>query len=454
MKKANLLNSDLVEIKEANKIKDSEIRFDVNQLNESVFKKMLLYYDSISQAPVEYLLTGALTSLSGAIGKNVYFKISDSMLIHLNVWAVIIGKSTVMRKTTAINQCKEDLQRIETKAYNEYKVRYDSYLREVETASTKEQKAQIKRPIRNYLLLPQDSTIESLAEILSNSNRGLLTHSEFGSFLLQLNRGYSADAKQFLTTLYDVPDSYEVSRVTKENTLLERPYISILGASTIDWIKENSSETDLRSGFFARFLYSIRNIPDKEFIPLLRLRELTKRSENYINTREIYERILSINEKIELEITKEAADFHIKYDLKSYKELLESNNENELSFKARLLIYSLKFAGIIALTENKTVVELKEMQDAILITDYYKKNVERLLNSELVSNEFTVKENKIIEIIKRNDNKVNRSTLMNYSKVKAKDLDEIIENLLQKELIEVISEKNQFNKISKFYSCL
>lgn len=452
MQKSNpLQDSTKVEIKEINKHKDNEIRFDVNLLNESVFKRMLLYYDSISQSPLEYLLTGTLASLSGAVGKNVYFKITDSMFIHLNVWAVLIGRSTVMRKTSALNLVKEDLQRIESKNYSDFKKCYDSYLRELEAATNKKERAEIQKPIRKYYLLPQDSTIESLSDILSHSDRGLLTHSEFGSFLLQLNRGYSADAKQFLTTLFDVPDVYEVSRVTKENTLLERPYISILGASTIDWIKENSSESDLRSGFFARFIYSIRNIPDKQFIPLLKLRELTKQSEHYINTREIYNHLTTQNEIRELEITKEAADFHIQYDLESYKELLNSVNENELSFKARLLVYSLKFAGLISLSEKRTVITLNDMRDAVVIAEYYKRNVESLLNKELVDNDFEIKEQKIIQIIKRNDNNILRSTLLNNFKGKAKDLDEILENLKEKEMIEIFKEKNQYNKTATYY---
>ncbi|MDD3557028.1 MAG: DUF3987 domain-containing protein [Melioribacteraceae bacterium] len=440
-----------VEIKEVNKHKDNEIRFDLSLLNESVFKRMIVYYDSVSQSPLEYLLTGTIASLSGAAGKNIYFKITDSMLIHLNVWAVIIGRSTVMRKTSALNLVKEDLQRIESKNYSEFKKIYDSYLLDLERAANKKERAEIKKPIRKYYLLPQDSTIESLSDILSHSDRGLLTHSEFGSFLLQLNRGYSADAKQFLTTLYDVPDVYEVSRVTKENTLLERPYISILGASTIDWIKENSSESDLRSGFFARFIYSIRNIPDKQFIPLLKLREITKRSEYYINTREIYNYLIGLNDKIELEITNEAADYHIKYDLDSYKELLNSENENELSFKARLLIYSLKFAGLIALTEKRHTINLNDMKDAINITEYYKKNVEALLNKELIDNDFERKEQKIISLINRNGNKIIRSTLLNNFKGKAKDLDELLENLKEKELIEVIKEKKPTGKTATYY---
>lgn len=442
---------DEITIERQNKEKDSEIRFDITQLKNSKFKNILNYYNDISLSPVEYLLTGLLASLSGAVGKNVFIPITRSIKIYMNIWAVIIGRSTIMRKTTAINLAIEELQRIEIHNFNQYEKELNAYKNELESISRNDAKNELIKPKRNYILFPQDSTIESLSQILANSERGLLNHSEFGSFLLQLNRGYSADAKQFLTNIFDVPESYEVSRATKENTMLTRPYLSILGASTIDWIQEHSNETDLRSGFFARFIYSIRNTPaDKPYIPLLKLKELTKKSESYVYTKDIFEFLTGIKEIKELDITPPAGNLHIDYDVESYKELLESENDNELSFKARLLVYALKFAGLIALADKRFLINENDMKDALLITEYYKKNVEKLLNNELVQDEFSRKEERIIELIKRRGGCIYRSDLMNATKIKAKELDEIIKNLSDKELIEIKTEKHQYNKRNVF----
>lgn len=453
-KKQSLSENPNVKTIQLNSDKDSEIRFDINLLNDSPFKRILQYWDSVSSSPLEYLLTGLIASLSGAIGKNVFFEITSSMKIFLNCWAVAIGPSSVMRKTSALNICKEDLQRIEAVNYTDYKKRFSEYEKEIERfKNNKDRVNEIDKPIRRHILFPNDATIEALSEILSNSDRGLLTHSEFGSFLLQLNRGYSADAKQFLTTIFDIPETYEVSRATKNNTFLQCPYLSILGASTIDWIKENSTETDLRSGFFARMLFSIRNTPDKPFIPLLKLKELTRQSEHYINTREIFDYLVSINDFIPLDITKAAAELHINFDIDSYVEMLNSMNENEMSFKARLAIYSIKFAGILALTDRRTTVNIKDMEDAIVITEYYKKNVERLLNNELMTNEFTIKEDKIYSKIKASEGGVIlHKDLLNSVSYRSKELEEIIKNLVEKERIEIIYKKNEYNNRSgKYY---
>ncbi|MEE9431875.1 MAG: DUF3987 domain-containing protein [Melioribacteraceae bacterium] len=446
-KSENILDNKNIEIKELNSDKKNEIKFDWTKLNETNFKKMLRYFDSISIAPVEYLLTSLLASMGGAVGKNVYFKITDSMSVYLNVWAVIIGRSTIMRKTTAMNLVCKDLQRIDTLHYNEYRKKLDETNRAIESAKANKEKLSIEKPVRDYIMFPNDSTVEALAENLSVSQRGLLTHSEFGAFLSQLSRGYSADAKQFLTNLYDVPSSYEISRTTKENTLLTRPCLSILGASTIDWIKSNSDETDLRSGFLSRFIYSIRNVPDKEYIPLFKLKSITQQSEFYLNTRDVYDYLVSFNEPTELDIEVKAMDKYNKYDAESFNELVYfTENDNELSFKGRLLIYTTKFAGLIALSEKRTVVLEQDIEDAMLITDYYKRNVERLLNTELAETEFTRKERRVIDFIKKRNRAVKRSELLTGLKIKAKELDELLTNLFQKDLLKKNESEHSYNK--------
>lgn len=427
----NILKNNNVEIETLN---NDEILFNIDLLNDSTFKRLIKYYDSISGSPIEYIILGSLIALSGAIGKGVKFKITNSLNIYLNVWGVIIGRSTIMRKSSSINLVVRELQRIDKNNYRGYKEQLSMYESKLSEIKNPIEKMELEKPKREYILFPQDSTIESLSDILSISDRGLVFHQEFGGFLQNLNKGYSGDAKQFFTSIYDVIEAYEVSRVVKGSTLLNRPYLSILGASTIDWVTENSNESDLRTGFFARFLYAIRNRPTKKYIPLLELREKFNQNHSSFDVKSLYERIIHLD-KINLEITNEAAELFNSYDIQSYKELFNIENDNELSFKSRLLIYTLKFAGIIALTDNRTIIELNDIQDGIILSEYFKKNIELLLNKELVTTEFNRKEEKIIKIIESKGGELKRSDLMNYSNLKAKELDEYIENLIEKELL-------------------
>ena len=406
----------------------NEIRFNVSKLNDSDFKKMLIYYDSLSMSPTEYLLTGMITALSGVIGKKAYFKFTDHFYLFLNVWAVIIGHSTITKKTTSLNIVLQDIERINQEKYNVYKSKLDMYNIE------KDINKNSIEPKREYIKFPDDSTIESLTTILENQQRGILKASEFGGFLKRLNKGYAGDIKETLTELYDVPLSYEITRMSRENVLLERPFLSILGASTIEWFRENINQSDLRAGFLARFLYSIRNSNEKPYIPFLELEDIIPLSENYFDTGKIYNRLTSIEEII-INHSKEAKGKHINYDRDSYKELSQSDGE-EISFKARLLGYSFKIAGIIALTNGRDKIEVQDVEDSILITEYYKKNVGELLSEQLVYSEFQIKENRIFNIIKKSKGKdMKRTDLFNRSNMDKKEFDLIIDTLLEKEKI-------------------
>ena len=408
---------------------EKEIKFDVSKLKDSTFKKMIQYKDSITSAPIEYILLGTITSLSGAIGKNAYFEIADYIRIYLNCYGVIIGKSTISRKTTAIDLTKKELSIISEREYKKY---------------TEENDKENTSP-RKYILIPQDSTVESLADILSNSERGYLVHSEFGSLLAQLNRKYAGDSKQFLTSIYDVPITYEITRMSRESKLLTRPCLSILGASTIDWVKEYSKESDLRTGFFARFLFAIRNTNDKPYIPLLELGKLSKHSEYYLDTQKIYEQLVRVVDPIELGIKSDAKKTFNDYDKESYEELSVMYGE-EISFKARLLIYCLKFAGIIAITDNRTEITLNDVCDAIHITEYFKRNVEKLLQSEMTVNQYERKEKKVFDILTKRGGEMKHSALLKASKFHIKEFAYIIENLVQKDKIEMLIEQHPYNK--------
>ncbi|MEW5842316.1 MAG: DUF3987 domain-containing protein, partial [Bacteroidota bacterium] len=365
---------------------DNEIRFDVSTLKPSNFKKMLMYYDQITMAPTEYILTVLLCAISGAVGKNIYGSFTKSFRVYLNVWAVLCGPSTLLKKTSAIGTVTHDLQRIDELQKNDFKKQKEQYEKEIQNKNSKE-KQNIVKPQREYLIFPSDVTVESLTDILTNSKRGLMIQGEWGGWLASLNKSYSQDAKMVLTDFYDVPISKEISRATKGNTLIERPFFSIVGASTVEWIRSNSTQDDLRTGFFSRIIFSIRNRNDKPLISVFDLKDLTYRTEQqfHFNTRDIFNYLVSIDQETIIEASPEAIILYKKYEKDSYFELENIENNDELSFKGRLIIYVLKFAALMALCDKRFKVELCDMENAIVIGNYFKQNIEKLINDELIS---------------------------------------------------------------------
>ena len=115
----------------------------------------------------------------------------------------------------------------------------------------------------NYqsIFLPQKSTVEALLRDINELGGGVIVLSELGSWLQEMEKSYNLGLKSMFTNLYDVPAHYCISTKKEGRIKLERPCISIVGTSTIDWVKDNNNIKDVSTGFFARFL--IFNPPEK-----------------------------------------------------------------------------------------------------------------------------------------------------------------------------------------------
>lgn len=424
-----------------------DIRLNINELSDSVFKNIVQNFDANCGAPTEYIITGTLAALSGAIGKQAYFDFTPSLRIHFNIWAAIIGRSTIMRKTSAINETIRPLVELNTAKFQEYQ----QAQRRFESLESKSDMA--LEPKREYVLYPNDSTNEAFQEILRESKRGLIVHQELGSLLKQLNRGYSGDSKEFLTAIYDVPYSYEIARITRGNILLERPYLSMLAATTREWLLDNMHESDLRSGFYARWIYCIRHNNEKEFISFFDLASQARQFST-IDTKAVFERLISLPET-SLSYAPEAINLHKQYEQQFWTSLQNLSDNEELSFKARLLVTSFKIAGILALTNNHSRVEKNDVRDAIVLTNYYRLNSEELIHNELTRTALQGNAKIVFEILQRNpEGKMKHRDLLPLTHLDAEPFREAIEYLEQIGKIEVGLSDNSRGKKGQVYIIL
>lgn len=65
-----------------------------------------------------------------------------------------------------------------------------------------------------------------------------------------------AGLKGLLTDLYDCPPRF-TRKLKKGEFVIENGFLSLIGASTIDWLINGLREGDIRGGFLGRFLYFI-----------------------------------------------------------------------------------------------------------------------------------------------------------------------------------------------------
>ena len=175
-------------------------------------------FSAQTDAPKIYHLMMAYFSLAVAIGPRVYFHLAGDKL-YPNLWIVLIGGSSLFRKTTALNKSRAIINKLDPK-----------------------------------MILPSDFTVEALLEYLSNSPQGAFYHPEFRTLYGMLSKDYMSGAKALLTELYDSPDEYRRETRSK-TTIIKQPIINMASATTTEWLTSKGSEEDFGSGFLARYLF-------------------------------------------------------------------------------------------------------------------------------------------------------------------------------------------------------
>lgn len=187
---------------------------------ESEFvNQFVKWASSTTDAPLQFLLGGALISMSAAMGRKVLL----NNRIYPNLWLALIGESSISRKSTSIYLAKMLCE---------------------------------KAGIATF---PDRLTPESFYETLSLYPQGLFALSELGGWLGSFNRNYAIGFKQDMAELYDCPSEFTRIRKGAKGKVIRfkitNPYICIIGASTLEWFEQNIQNDDSGGGFLPRFQF-------------------------------------------------------------------------------------------------------------------------------------------------------------------------------------------------------
>ena len=179
----------------------------------------LAYASPTTDAPQPYHLFAGLVVLSALLGNRVSIPFGPQALMP-NLYVVLIGRSTFSRKTTSITIAQGILRRFE-----------------------------------GTHVLPSEFSPELFLEKLGRAPAGLLIYPEFSRALAAFRRDYMAGMVERLTELYDCPPQYSRELRGGNKIEIERPVVSILAGSTLEWLQRQMGEDDVRGGFFPRFLF-------------------------------------------------------------------------------------------------------------------------------------------------------------------------------------------------------
>jgi phage/plasmid primase-like uncharacterized protein len=218
-------------------------------------KQLCEYIDSICETTDAHpimITTSVLSSISGIIKKKLFIPKGEYFqTLYTNLWLINLYKSGGFKSTAMENGA--DIARSMSKDVIRKIKEIET---EIKTDKANKDVLEIKKLEASLkdVVLPNKITAEALLEHLSQGHAGVILTGEFGAWLQNLDKGHNGDLKGIFTELYDVPPAYRYKTKGQGDHILEDPYFSICGVSTLAWLKENLKPNDVSSGFFARFL--------------------------------------------------------------------------------------------------------------------------------------------------------------------------------------------------------
>lgn len=416
-------------------------KFDISTLPPILSQYINELCETTDAEPI-IITQSVLSSISALLGKKIFIS-NYFQNLYPNLWMCSIAPSGSF-KTTAINKgatiVYKKLEKIKEETREYKKTHQDSHGNWKNKEKTKEYENEVLQILTKNVLLPDKTTAEGLLEHLSQGYQGVINLSEFGEWLQTLEKSYNGSLKGLFTDLFDVPQLKQYKTKTGGLLEVEKPYISINAVSTIEWVNENITKKDVKSGFFARFLLFYP--PQEEKIPPafpVAHKERNLRLEN-----QVIETIENIKNNKDYYLPTQSLEYFTEIHNNLYEAIkrLESENQTILEpYVKRWSPYILKLALLFQpFYENETnQISIQALESAVSIIDYAIKSTTYLFQNELGETENQKKCRKILNYIAKQNGQVIWGKLLNSHTLDggAKDYEYITDTLEQQGKIEV-----------------
>jgi len=424
------------------------VRIDRERLTTATYSYLDLAKDT-TDAPDEFILMSILTHWAGLIGYKI--KYGD---LRPNIWTILFGKSSEIRKSTALSVGGKPFNNIQLKfdqGYDEAVKIYKSNLREWKNLP-KDEKKDIPKPdlpIHIKLILDVDFSDAGFYEMLKNNPlAGTIVTAEFADFNYKLKRDMTGMGNAFLTAY----DGDRMSRITRTHgtEIIGNPAFSILGATTTGNFKNVFTATETENGLLQRIfpvflleptkprkLYLDRKTMDKDHLKLFETMAM-----NWFR----------YDGEIEAVLTDEIRDSFSEWEKKFITEP-KANHVTDISpHLERMVPGCLKLAMILESMERETppdtlIISQQALDCSIMITEnLFLPSLVYLLENEIIFDKNIYNENQVEKAIKEAPGGIlDRSSLSRKMRsMKPYQLDEIIDSLIEKEIIE--SNKEQIKR--------
>lgn len=415
------------------------------------------------------IIMSVLCSISAMVGKKVYLPKGEYFQnLYPNIWSLCITKSGGF-KTTALNKgpaiaLEEDRKILQT--MDDIRNREDPNFDILQDDSKFKDEVKkdllmesLKRP-----MLPTRITTEFLIKHLAQGHQGMILSSEIGEWLGNMQKQHNVDLKQIFTYFYDVDIApYEHRTKHCGNYIVQQPFVTINGVSTVDWVQNQVKADDVFSGFFARMLLFAPPFENK--IPDARPKKKTVSPEG-VKAKEAIVKTLEHVGEIEFSFSKETADQFDNIHEALYQMVRNSKYDERCQtflepYLKRWSPYILKLAMLFRILEDPTSKEISisSIKAATEIIRVAIKSTAKLFEKELGESEDQRKQRKIYEWIVNRDAVGKKTTLSNFLRSRileggSKEYEEILETLENSGKIERLNSDAKNKKDQEYVSTI
>lgn len=382
----------------------------VNLEDDNFIVEYMRWARNRTDAYPEYHFGMAIAMLSIAAQRNAVLML-DQGNIYSNIWCFMLGLSSVSRRTTSINLGKRILDQNEIILYE----------------------------------MPKSFTPESLIEILDETPKAYLIKDEAAQLLSAMKKNYMNDMRYVLCDLYDGEDYSRRLRSGKNkgktSFRIQKPYITMVMATTPDTFEKMADVENLTSGWFYRYLWFYPNYPKQSRILSMYKSESIQEEVNLRRRLlEYFTFFSAYNEQpVKFQITEKGMTEYNDWCDKINMKLASVGDDPKLSMFARLQIHTLKLAMLFTIGRFGSLEEMdtgfitikeEHLREAMRMVESYFLPIAWKIQEMIELAESENDQKKILSAIKQRGGKISRRMLMRRVRIKSKDLDDALHTLL------------------------
>ena len=353
-----------------------------------------LYAEEITDASPDYHRFMGLCLLGTILKTQVWFPFGDKRLFP-NIWMILLGESTLDRKSTAIGIADRLLQRY------------------------------CHRSGLKTMSYPNEFSHESLLNTFSKQPQGIFFIDEFATFLGTLNKSYNEGSKGLFATFYEFDGVYR-RELRNRNFEIDHPCFSQAAVSTVSWFLEHLKESDIEGGLIVRYLL-IPSTRKGKYKPLPPMADDNKRNLMY-NWFDNFRKL-----KGAAYFTPRAEAIHNEW----YSRMRARIHNSQLApFLGRLQAYLIKFSMMIEINATQDLrISDRAVREAVHLIDWVVAQLKTIEENDIAIGREERDVQKVVKFIKASGGAAARSDISRHTHLGAIALSRAIETLQDREKI-------------------